>query len=83
MIESKMDDETREEWEKYLGGATTIPKYEIMKTFLETQFRILDGSSVNMSRNNNNEAHFKPGALPNSNNASRKQTSNESKHKFQ
>lgn len=51
IVQSKMDTTTRVEWEDYLGGATSIPNSKSLFTFLETQFRILDGSNFN----NNNE----------------------------
>lgn len=45
IVQSKMDQSTRIEWENYLGGATGIPRIRSLTTFLETQFRILDCSN--------------------------------------
>lgn len=49
IVQTKMDDYTRSEFENYLGGSTEIPRYKILEIFLETQFRIVDGSSVVLS----------------------------------
>lgn len=51
IVQTKMDEKTRVEWEDYLGGATEIPKYNILMKFLETQFRILEGSNDNRNEN--------------------------------
>lgn len=69
IAQSKMDTVTRGEWEEYLGGSTTIPKMKILYTFLETQFRILDGSNINQSSVNN--TNFHPAASTSSQNETR------------
>lgn len=46
MLQTKMDDETKKEWETHLNGSTEIPKYADLLTFLETRFRILDSSEA-------------------------------------
>lgn len=39
---TKLDNDTKIEWEKKLGGSKEIPKYIDMLEFLETQHRILN-----------------------------------------
>lgn len=42
-IETRMDAQTRKDWETYLGGAKEFPSCATLFTFLETHFRIRDG----------------------------------------
>lgn len=46
IVQSKMDVETKTQFENYLSGSTNIPRYDKLTEFLDTQFRILDHSSV-------------------------------------
>lgn len=41
IIESKLDMSTKIEWERFLKGATTVPAYSELMSFLETQHKIL------------------------------------------
>lgn len=43
-----------------MGGATTLPRFESLLTFLETQFRILDCSIARTSQSNQLELHSEP-----------------------
>lgn len=52
IMQSKMDDVTKHEYEKYLGGATELPKYKLMKVFLEREFRVIDSSNVSINTRN-------------------------------
>lgn len=67
IMQSKMDEITKHEYEKYLSGTTELPKYKLLNIFLETQFRVLDSNNVSMSTNNhvnNANPHLISPAIP-------------------
>lgn len=59
ILQSKMEPITREAWETYLGASKEVPKLKLLYVFLETQFGIVESSSVDLKLNcNSNNANL-------------------------
>lgn len=43
LISSKLSIECRKDWERKVGNTTTLPRWSQLKTFLEEEFRMLEG----------------------------------------
>lgn len=49
IVQSKMDDFTKSEYERYLGGGVDVPKFKLLKEFLEKEFRVADSTIAILS----------------------------------